>query len=141
MPSHACRSLGAPRAVLPLQRPAQARGLATGENWELVGRSEHKCAAPIGSWPGWGCGRRLAAADPPPPCPSALQRLVARQRGALQVRAASTSSNDFKNGMTIEMDGAPYKVVGAFGNRGGRRQGGSMSRGQGRLPACLPAPQ
>ncbi|PSC73370.1 Elongation factor P [Micractinium conductrix] len=55
------RSLGAPRAVLPLQRPAQ--------------------------------------------------RLVARQRGALQVRAASTSSNDFKNGMTIEMDGAPYKVV------------------------------
>jgi translation elongation factor P/translation initiation factor 5A len=28
------------------------------------------------------------------------------------VRAAQVSSNDFKTGMTIEMDGAPYKVVG-----------------------------
>lgn len=46
-------------------------------------------------------------------CPlSLLQRLTARRAG-LVVRAAQVSSNDFKTGMTIEMDGAPYKVVGA----------------------------
>ncbi|KAL4424103.1 hypothetical protein ABPG75_001404 [Micractinium tetrahymenae] len=36
---------------------------------------------------------------------------VAARRASLVVRAAQVSSNDFKNGMTIEMDGAPYKVV------------------------------
>lgn len=41
------------------------------------------------------------------------QRLSAR-RGMLVVRAAQVSSNDFKTGMTIEFDGAPYKVVGAW---------------------------
>lgn len=37
---------------------------------------------------------------------------VARRRGSLCVRAAQVSSNDFKTGMTIEFDGAPWKVVG-----------------------------
>ncbi len=47
-----------------------------------------------------------------PPFLLVLQRVAAR-RASLVVRAAQVSSNDFKNGMTIEMDGAPYKVVGA----------------------------
>lgn len=37
---------------------------------------------------------------------------VARRRVSLCVRAAQVSSNDFKTGMTIEFDGAPWKVVG-----------------------------
>lgn len=45
-----------------------------------------------------------------------LQRLTVR-RISLAVRAAQVSSNDFKNGMTIEMDGAPYKVVGEWRRR------------------------
>ncbi|KAG7673933.1 putative Elongation factor P [Nannochloris sp. 'desiccata'] len=36
---------------------------------------------------------------------------VSGRRLSLFVSAASVSSNDFKNGMTIEFDGAPYKVV------------------------------
>lgn len=55
--------------------------------------------------------RRRRHACPPRRPPSALQRLSAR-RGMLVVRAATVSSNDFKTGMTIEFDGAPYKVVG-----------------------------
>lgn len=51
----------------------------------------------------------LRQASPPFP----LQRVAVR-RASLVVRAAQVSSNDFKNGMTIEMDGAPYKVVGAL---------------------------
>ena len=31
----------------------------------------------------------------------------------MRVNAQTVSTNDFKNGMTIEFDGAPYKVVGA----------------------------
>eukprot|EP00887_Chlorella_sp_A99_P005969 scaffold27.g5969.t1 len=38
------------------------------------------------------------------------QRLSGR-RLVLYVAAAQVTSNDFKTGMTIEMDGAPYKVV------------------------------
>lgn len=45
-----------------------------------------------------------------PACGRPTQRLTVR-RISLAVRAAQVSSNDFKNGMTIEMDGAPYKVV------------------------------
>lgn len=36
---------------------------------------------------------------------------VSSRRLNFQVHAAQVSSNDFKNGMTIEFDGAPYKVV------------------------------
>jgi hypothetical protein len=39
---------------------------------------------------------------------------VSGRRLSLFVSAASVSSNDFKNGMTIEFDGAPYKVVGEY---------------------------
>jgi len=39
------------------------------------------------------------------------------QRGALQVRAASISSNDFKPGVFIEVDGAPYRILGASRRR------------------------
>jgi hypothetical protein len=35
-------------------------------------------------------------------------------RGALQVRAASISSNDFRPGVYIEVDGAPYRILGAL---------------------------
>lgn len=39
-----------------------------------------------------------------------------QRRGALQVRAAGTvSSNDFRPGMTLEFDNAPWKVVGKCG--------------------------
>jgi hypothetical protein len=41
---------------------------------------------------------------------------------SLVVRAAQVSTNDFKNGMTIEFDGAPYKVVGELK---GLRAGGT----------------
>lgn len=35
------------------------------------------------------------------------------RRTALVVRAGGTvSTNDFKNGLTVEVDGTPYKVVG-----------------------------
>ena len=34
-------------------------------------------------------------------------------RRPLQVCAGTVSSNDFKNGMTLEIDGAPFRVVGA----------------------------
>lgn len=37
---------------------------------------------------------------------------VNARRLSLYVSAAQASSNDFKNGMTIEFDGAPWKVVG-----------------------------
>ena len=53
--------------------------------------------------------RTARAPDERPPCP--LQ--VTGRRLALHVSAASVSSNDFKTGMQIEFDGAPYKVVGA----------------------------
>ncbi len=72
--------------------------------------------------PSAACGRCALVAVPPlpPPLPPErrpllpllLQRLSARRVG-LVVRAAQVSSNDFKTGMTIEFDGAPYKVVGA----------------------------
>lgn len=35
------------------------------------------------------------------------------RRLGLFIRAAQVSSNDFKTGMSIEVDGQPYKVVGA----------------------------
>jgi translation elongation factor P/translation initiation factor 5A len=37
--------------------------------------------------------------------------IASGRRLALHVSAASVSSNDFKTGMSIEFDGAPYKVV------------------------------
>jgi hypothetical protein len=33
-------------------------------------------------------------------------------RRTLVVRAATVSTNDFKNGLTVELDGVPFKVVG-----------------------------
>lgn len=37
-----------------------------------------------------------------------------RSRGSLVIRAAGTvSTNDLKNGLTVEIDGVPYKVTGA----------------------------
>ena len=46
-------------------------------------------------------------------CVSCLQVLNGRQL-RLRVSAAQVTSNDFKNGMQIEMDGQPYKVVGVL---------------------------
>lgn len=35
------------------------------------------------------------------------------RRKTVCVRAAQVSTNDFKNGLTVEIEGAPYKVIGA----------------------------
>lgn len=41
-------------------------------------------------------------------------RLQVTPRRALQVLAAGTvSTNDFKNGLTVEIDGQPFRVMGA----------------------------
>lgn len=66
---------------------------------------------------------------PPSRLPLVVQRMAGR-RAALVVRAAQVSSNDFKNGMTIEMDGAPYKVVGALQARDGRHLQLAIARPQ-----------
>jgi hypothetical protein len=42
-----------------------------------------------------------------------MQQRRGRQLG-LFVSAAQVSSNDFKTGMSIEVDGQPYKVVGTY---------------------------
>lgn len=44
-----------------------------------------------------------------------MQQRRGRQLG-LFVSAAQVSSNDFKTGMSIEVDGQPYKVVGTYFN-------------------------
>ena len=36
-----------------------------------------------------------------------------KQRAVVVVRAAQVSTNDFKNGLTVEVDGVPFKVIGA----------------------------
>jgi hypothetical protein len=43
---------------------------------------------------------------------------VRRRLAAHQVMAASVSSNDFKPGVFIEVDGAPYRILGALRPRG-----------------------
>jgi Elongation factor P (EF-P) KOW-like domain len=43
-----------------------------------------------------------------------IARLQVTRRRALQVLAAGTvSTNDFKNGLTVEIDGQPFRVMGA----------------------------
>lgn len=50
------------------------------------------------------CGTRDTSASEHIPSPQARRSLV--------VCAGQVSSNDFKNGMTVEIDGNPYRVVG-----------------------------
>lgn len=49
--------------------------------------------------------------------PSARSKHASSNRAFLrppaQVRAGSISSNDFKNGVYIEVDGAPFRILGA----------------------------
>lgn len=45
----------------------------------------------------------------PPPSPQSRSR----QLSVFTVAAATVSTNDFKNGLTVEVDSVPYKVIGA----------------------------
>ncbi|CAG9465290.1 unnamed protein product [Pedinophyceae sp. YPF-701] len=43
--------------------------------------------------------------------PQARPQVAQRRRGALVIRAATCTSNDFKNGLSIEVDGNPFKIT------------------------------
>lgn len=38
--------------------------------------------------------------------------LLQRGRGSLLIRASNITSNDFRPGVTLEIDGAPWRVIG-----------------------------
>lgn len=58
------------------------------------------------------------------PFPTVLQAPSVR-RGALVVTHAGTINvNDFKTGVTVEIDGVPYRVLGAFRRVHSARCGG-----------------
>jgi hypothetical protein len=63
--------------------------------------------------------KRNASLSPVPPSINQQAPLCAPRRAghaaALTVRAAATvSTNDFKTGLTVELDGTPFKVIGAL---------------------------
>ncbi len=43
---------------------------------------------------------------------SELSCVLQRGRGSLVIRASNITSNDFRPGVMLELDGAPWKVVG-----------------------------
>ena len=60
-------------------------------------------------------------------------------RAASIVVRNTVSTNEFKNGMTVEIDGVPFKVIGAWPS-GGRTRGSDCDRrdpGRARLEACF----
>lgn len=66
------------------------------------------------------------AKSPGHPFPTVLQAPIGR-RGALVVTHAGTVNvNDFKTGVTVEIDGVPYRVLGAlaWSDESSQRAGG-----------------